>query len=120
VLSIHAAALMLALCLQPTNDQLDWALVLVQEYANGGSLLSELQSGWMKHADTGAVDLAMVLQVRRQKLLVHAWVQQSPNQCRSSPTCALYTVPRLFSVMLSLVGICTHRRLASTCSAVCC
>jgi hypothetical protein len=56
---------MLALCLQAATDQLDWALVLVQEYANGGSLLSELQSGWMKHAGTGSVDIAMVLQVRQ-------------------------------------------------------
>jgi hypothetical protein len=65
LLSFDLETLMLALCLQPTNDQLDWALVLVQEYANGGSLLDELQSGWMRHADSGSVDVGMVLQVRR-------------------------------------------------------
>jgi hypothetical protein len=41
--------------------------LLVQELANGGSLLKEMSSGFMLNTETGRADLRLVLQVGLQK-----------------------------------------------------
>jgi hypothetical protein len=64
---------------------------LLQEYANGGSLLTELQSGWMRQVDTGTVDLNLVLQVSTRKPQLHCLMHYTaaaslctlPYQCSS-------------------------------------